>query len=97
MSERDTEHLVELDPVSGLWSRFFTIAPLVLIGTREEDGGDDLAPKHMVMPLGWRDYFAFVCTPRHGTYINTKREQAFTVTYAQPDQVLLSSLSATPR
>ncbi|MGQ9871755.1 flavin reductase [Leptodesmis sp.] len=73
------------------------MAPLVVIGTREPDGGYDLAPKHMAMPIGWENYFGFVCTPRHHTYQNVLREQAFTVSFPRPEQVVLASLSAAPR
>jgi flavin reductase (DIM6/NTAB) family NADH-FMN oxidoreductase RutF len=88
---------VSLDPATGLWERVFTVAPLVLIGTVGQNGRVDLAPKHMVTPLGWGPYFAFVCTPRHGTYQNVEREGTFTVSYLRPDQVVLSSLTAAPR
>jgi len=73
------------------------VAPLVLVGTREADGGDDLAPKHMVTPMGWQNYFGFVCTPRHGTYQNIKRDGVFAVTYPKPSQWLETSLTASPR
>jgi len=89
--------LVALDTQTPIWDRFFTVAPLVLIGTREPDGTDDLAPKHMVSPMGWQNYFGFVCTPRHGTYQNIKREQVFAVTYPKPSQWLQTSLTASPR
>ena len=79
------------------WDHVFTVSPLVVIGTREEDGSYDLAPKHMVMPLGWGDYYAFVCTPRHRTHGNVVREGFFTASYPRPDQVLLASLAAAPR
>src|SRR5690606_34430059 len=46
---------VELDVRVPVWDRFFTVAPLVLVGTREPDGRFDLAPKHMVLPLGWQN------------------------------------------
>ncbi|MGB5760766.1 MAG: flavin reductase [Acidimicrobiales bacterium] len=88
---------VSLDPTAGLWERVFTVAPLVLIGTVDPGGGVDLAPKHMVTPMGWGPYFGFVCTPRHGTYRNVEREGTFTVSYLRPDQVVLSSLTAAPR
>ena len=55
------------------------------------------APKHMVSPLGWQNFFGFVCTPRHRTYQNIRREGAFTVTFPRPSQVVLTSLSAAPR
>ena len=51
----------------------------------------------MALPLGWQDYFGFVCTPRHRTYHNARRERSFTVTYLRPTQVLLASLAASPR
>ena len=88
---------VSLDPNAGLWERVFIVAPLVLVGTTEPDGTADLAPKHMVTPMGWGPYVGFVCTPRHGTYRNAQREGSFTMTYLRPDQVVLSSLTASPR
>jgi flavin reductase (DIM6/NTAB) family NADH-FMN oxidoreductase RutF len=89
--------LVELDVSRPIWDRFFWVAPLVIIGTREPDGSHDLAPKHMVTPLGWQNYFGFVCTPRHRTYGNARRVGAFTVTYPRPDQLVTTSLAASPR
>jgi len=86
-----------LDVSHAIWDRFFWVAPLVVIGTEEEDGSPDLAPKHMAMPLGWENYFGFVCTPRHATYVNAIRERAFTVSYPRPDQLVHASLSAEPR
>lgn len=90
-------HLEELDVSRPIWEQFFTVAPLVLVGTREPDGADDLAPKHMVTPMGWQNYFGFVCTPRHGTYQNIKRDGVFAVTYPRPAQWLETSLTASPR
>lgn len=89
--------LTSLDVSAPIWDRFFTVAPLVVVGTREPDGADDLAPKHMVTPLGWSNMFAFVCTPSHGTYRNIRRHGEFTVSFPNPDQVVLTSLSASPR
>jgi len=89
--------LVDLDVAGPIWDQFFTVAPLVLVGTRELDGGDDLAPKHMVTPMGWQNYFGFVCTPRHGTYHNIKRDGVFAVTFPKPAQWLETSLTASPR
>jgi len=90
------EGLVTLGGDEPVWERVFTVNPLVLVGTKEE-GGYDLAPKHMVSPMGWQNYFGFVCTPSHHTYHNVRREGAFTVTYLRPTQVLLASLAAAPR
>lgn len=80
-----------------MWQRYFSVAPLVLIGTTDPGGAADFAPKHMVAPMGWENYFGFVCTPRHGTYRNIERTGVFTVTYPRPSQVLLASLAASPR
>ena len=90
-------HVVQLDTTVPVWEQFFTVAPLVLVGTRDEDGSLDLAPKHMVTPMGWQNYFGFVCTPRHKTCSNVVRTGEFTVSYPKPSQVLLSSLAASPR
>jgi flavin reductase (DIM6/NTAB) family NADH-FMN oxidoreductase RutF len=89
--------LVTLDPDTSLWERVFVVAPLVVIGTVEAEGTTDLAPKHMAVPLGWGPYFGFVCTPRHATYRNAKREGFFTVTFVRPSQVVLAALAAAPR
>ncbi|MDX1381599.1 MAG: flavin reductase [Xanthomonadales bacterium] len=92
-----TQPLIELDVNQPVWDRFFWVAPLVLVGTREADGRHDLAPKHMALPLGWDNYFAFVCTPRHHTYANIERSGEFTVSYPRPTQLVLTSLAASPR
>ena len=97
MSSASLSDYVSLDPAAGLWERVFTVAPLVLIGTVDPGGAVDLAPKHMATPMGWGPYFGFVCTPRHGTYRNIERTGTFTVSYLRPDQVVLSSLTASPR
>lgn len=73
------------------------VAPLVVIGTKDEDGSYDLAPKHMAAPMSWNNFFGFVCTPSHRTYQNIQREQVFTVSFPTADQVVLTSLSASPR
>ena len=91
------QSLVELDVDQNLWERFFWVAPLVLIGSREPGRGYDLAPKHMAMPLGWDHYFGFVCTPRHHTYANIRQSGEFTVSYPRPTQLVLASLAASPR
>ena len=80
-----------------IWDRIFMVFPLVIVGTKEVDGSYDFAPKHMAMPMSWEDHFGFVCTPRHNTYQNAKREGAFTVSYPNPAQWIEASLSASPR
>ncbi len=89
--------LVELDVRQPVWDRFFWVAPLVLVGTMESSGEHDLAPKHMAFPMGWENYFGFVCTPRHRTYGNIRRDGVFTVSYPRPSQLVLTSLAASPR
>ena len=93
----DSSHLVEIDTNTPIWDRFFTVAPLVLIGTTDPDGALDLAPKHMVTPMGLQNYFGFVCSPNHATCANIQRSGVFTVSYPKPTQVLYSSLAASPR
>ena len=92
-----TPVLIELDTASSIWENFFSVFPLVVIGTREVDGSDDLAPKHLAMPMSWSNHFGFVCTPRHNTFQNIERTQQFSVTYMRPSQAVLASLAATPR
>ena len=89
--------LVELDTANPIWDRFFWVAPLVLVGSMEADGRHDLAPKHMAFPMGWENYFGFVCTPSHHTYTNARRDGVFTVSYPRPGQLVLTSLAASPR
>lgn len=97
MFKSTPEELVSLELSLPIWSRFFSVAPLIVVGTKEADGNYDLAPKHMAMPLGWENYFGFVCSPSHRTYQNIRREQAFTVSFPRPEQVILTSLGAAPR
>jgi len=72
----------------------YTAAPLVTVGTREANGSENLAPKHMAIPLGWSAYFGFVCTPEHSTYHNAERNGSFTVSYPRPENLLDASLAA---
>ena len=88
---------VELDTAHPIWDQFYWVAPLVLVGTREPDGNHDLAPQHMASPMGWENYYGFVCTPRHGTYHNIKRPGEFTVSFPWPEQLVMTSLAAAPR
>jgi len=85
--------LIELPLGPGLWDRVFTVAPLVLVGTKEA-GGWDFAPKHMAMPLGWEGFYCFACTPRHATYRNVKAHSQFTVSFPRPEQILETSFAA---
>lgn len=91
------EKPVSLDIERPIWDRFFTVSPLVVVGSKEADGHFNLAPKHMAMPLGWQNFFCFVCSPRHSTYHNIRRVGEFTVSYPRPSQALFASLAAAPR
>ena len=51
----------------------------------------------MAMPMGWQNYFGFVCAPTHSTCANIARTGEFTVSFPKPSQVLYSSLAASPR
>ncbi|MGI9532230.1 flavin reductase [Lutimonas sp.] len=87
---------ISLELKDSIWEHFYTVAPLVVIGSKESQGFD-LAPKHMATPLGFSDFFGFVCTARHNTYQNIKKHSRFSVSFVKPDQILLSSLAAIPR
>jgi flavin reductase (DIM6/NTAB) family NADH-FMN oxidoreductase RutF len=89
-------NLISLDPNIPIWDRVYTVAPLVVIGSKG-NGEDDLAPKHMATPIGFGNYFGFVCTPRHCTYENIKKTGVFSVSFPTPEQLVSISLSATPR
>jgi len=91
-----TNNIQVLDITHPVWPQTFTVAPLAVIGTKE-DNGYDMAPKHLISPLGFDNYFGFVCTPRHATYHNIKKTKEFTVSFPMPEQVILTSLSASPR
>lgn len=85
-------------PISApIWSQFFMVMPLIVVGTREPDGSHDLAPKHMATPLGWENRFCFVCSPRHATQRNAERTGEFTVSFPHPDGIVAASLAATAR
>lgn len=89
--------LIDLDPDESIWEQIFSVFPLVVVGTREADGSDDLAPKHMAIPMSWSNHFGFVCSPRHNTYANVIRQREFSVSYVRPSQTILASLAASPR
>jgi flavin reductase (DIM6/NTAB) family NADH-FMN oxidoreductase RutF len=90
-------HPIAIPTSSPIWSQFFMVMPLVLVATREADGGHDLAPKHMAMPLGWENRFGFVCSPRHATQRNAERTGEFTVSFPRPDGIVGASLAAAGR
>ena len=96
MTRARSDDVVALDVEHPVWDRFFTVAPLVVVGTRDPEG-HDLAPKHMATPLGWSNYFGFVCTAEHATYRNAAREGEFSVSFPRVDAAVVSSLAAAPR
>jgi flavin reductase (DIM6/NTAB) family NADH-FMN oxidoreductase RutF len=89
------DKVVELDISQPFFRNFFTIAPLIVVGTKEGDHYN-VATKHMAMPMG-DNYFGFICTPKHSTYHNIIEEKEFTISFPRPDQVILASLAAMPR
>jgi flavin reductase (DIM6/NTAB) family NADH-FMN oxidoreductase RutF len=91
-----TSETVQLATSAPLWDRFFLVAPLVLIATKEGDGYD-VAPKHMASPLGWQNYYGFVCTPKHATYRNIEEHGAFTVSFPRAEQIVSTSMAASAR
>lgn len=88
--------LVELPLGTPVWEQVFTVAPLVLIGTKEGDG-HDIAPKHLASPFGWGNWFGFVCTPRHATHRNIVEHGVFTVSFPRADRILHATLAAGER
>jgi flavin reductase (DIM6/NTAB) family NADH-FMN oxidoreductase RutF len=96
-AEHDSGSLVTLDVGRPIWDRVFSVFPLVIIGTIGSDGRHDLAPKHMAIPIGWENYYGFVCSESHATYQNVRRSGCFTVSFPRPSDVLVASLAAAPR
>ncbi len=98
MSKHDPwQDLYSLPEGESPWNLTWTVAPLVLVGSLEPDGGHDLAPKHLAMPLSWSRHYGFVCSPRHRTYVNIVREGAFTVSFPTPEHLVETALAADPR
>jgi flavin reductase (DIM6/NTAB) family NADH-FMN oxidoreductase RutF len=95
--EEKKPHLTSLNMDFPIWEQVFTVHPLVIVGSLDKDEELNFAPKHMAFPLGWKNYFGFVCTPRHKTYQNIRESGEFTVTFPKPDQVVITSLTASPR
>jgi len=97
MPTHDAERVIPLNTDQPIWDRFFSVFPLVIVGSKEGEGNYNLAPKHLAMPLGWENRYCFVCSPQHTTYSNIRRHGAFTVSYPRFGEVLLASLAAAPR
>ena len=88
---------VALDTSIPIWDRLFVPTPLIVVGSRDEQGNDNLAPKNMAMPLGWSNHFGFMCTARHRTYRNIEHSKTFTVSFPPTDRVVMAAVAATPR
>lgn len=96
VSASERKELVDLSTETPVWERFFTVAPLVLVATKEGDR-HNVAPKHLAMPLGWENYFGFVCSPSHATYRNLEHHPEFTVSFPRADRILHASMAAGAR
>ena len=96
-AHREAGGLRRLDDAANLFESVFTVAPLVLVGTRELDGSVNLAPKLMAMPLGWSGKYCFACTPRHRTHVNAERTEMFSVSYVTPEQAVVTGQAAAER
>ena len=96
MKNQRANNLIKLSIETSIWDHMFTVAPLIVVGTKEGDKYD-LAPKHMATPIGHSNYFAFVCTPKHATYHNVRKTGVFSISFPIPDQIVMASLSASPR
>jgi len=91
------QQMLEINLDEDVWKRCYTVHSLVIIGSKEEDGSYNFAPKHMAMPLGFSNHFGFMGTPRKSTYHNIQREGVFTVSFPKPSQLVVSSLTASRR
>lgn len=96
MEKSMPDGLIQFDLEHPIWDRIYTVAPLVVVGTKGI-ASFDLAPKHLAMPMGWDNYFCFVCTPSHQTYKNIELHKKFTVSFVKPDNLVLASLAASPK
>lgn len=97
MGDTKSSNMIKISVDDEMWNRIYTVHSLVIIGSKEPDGSFNMAPKHMAMPMGFSNYFGFMGTPRKSTYRNVEREKVFTVSFPRPDQVVISSLSASRR
>lgn len=86
--------LVSLELEPPIWDRFFTVAPLVVVGTRNADGSYDLYTTHRGYPLGPTNLFAFLGPPDATATANAVRERAFAVSFLSPQQVVEASIAA---
>lgn len=97
MPNQSSSPMIDISDDPDIWTRFFMVHALLIIGSREKNGSYNMAPKHMAMPLGIGPYLGFMGTPRKTTYKNIEREKVFTVSFPRPDQLVQTSLAASPR
>jgi len=64
-----TNGLLQLIKSAPIWDRFFTNAPLILIGVCGCDTKEGVAPQHMAGPTGWQNYIGFEPAAKTGTAI----------------------------
>lgn len=97
MDQYLADDVVSLDVSRPIWERIFTVAPLAVVGTREANGGYDLAPKHLAMPMGWSNYFGFACTHDHATLRNAQRGKVASLSvFRDPTRFLLRASRRRP-
>lgn len=92
-----SDRVVSVSTDESVFDKAFAAYSVVIVGTSEENGETDLAPKHMVTPLGHSNYFGFVCNPSHHTFQNVQSTGEFTISYPRPNQIVSVSLAAEPR
>jgi flavin reductase (DIM6/NTAB) family NADH-FMN oxidoreductase RutF len=86
--------LLSLDLDQPIWDRFFSVAPLVVVGTRNADGSHDLLTTHQGFTLAPANLFAFLAPPEDAAVENSLRTRTFAVSFPQPHQVAEASLAA---
>lgn len=91
-----TSEIVPLPLSAPIWERFFLAASLALVATKEGEGYD-IAPKHMAFPLGWQNFYGFVCSPAHATHRNIVEHGQFTVSFPRSEQIVATSMAASAR
>lgn len=91
------DDLISLELDQSIWDRFFTVAPMVVVGTRGVNGSQDLFATHRGFPMGPENLFAFLAAPESGAVVNAVRIGEFGVSFLRPDQVVEASLAASER
>ena len=92
MEEHGSEDLFTLRENLPIWDRVSTVNPLVLVGTKEEDEGYDIAPKAHGLSAGLGQLLRLCLYAAPPDLRQPRREGVFTVTYPRPTQVVLASL-----